>query len=241
MITRVTAILDTFDSSQRCRSLQEIASMTGLPRSTAHRILEQLVELGWVQHAATSGYRLGWRANHMPSRANEDSQLRAVAAHHLFVLAVQTRLTIHLAVLDGPFVRYLDKIGRKSSLVPSRVGGTLPAHLTAVGRVMLASVDPERLDLMLERVRPDVDAAALHRDLALVRMRGGLSTLHRSPLAPVACIGAPVFDAEHRIAGAVSVCDAGTGEPLDRHAPVLLERARRISAKLAKVEATAGE
>jgi len=56
MVTRMTAILDTFDSSHCCRSLQDIASLTGLPRSTAHRILEQLVQLGWVQHNIT-GYR----------------------------------------------------------------------------------------------------------------------------------------------------------------------------------------
>src|SRR6516165_2757848 len=140
MVTRMTAILDTFDSSHCCRSLQDIASLTGLPRSTAHRILEQLVQLGWVQHNIT-GYRLGWRANRLPSRANEESRLREVAAPHLHALASHTQLTVHLAVLDGPFARYLDKIGSGAAGVPSRVGGTLPAHLTAIGQAMLAYVD----------------------------------------------------------------------------------------------------
>lgn len=234
MVTRMTAILDTFDSSHCCRSLQDIASLTGLPRSTAHRILEQLVQLGWVQHNIT-GYRLGWRANRLPSRANEESRLREVAAPHLHALASHTQLTVHLAVLDGPFARYLDKIGSGAAGVPSRVGGSLPAHLTAVGQAMLAYVDPEKLDPVLGRLRSRVNPAAVHRDLASVRMRGGLSAVRNSPLAAVACIGAPIFDRGHRIAGGLSLCDGGSGAPLDRYVPLLLERARRISAQLGEL------
>jgi DNA-binding IclR family transcriptional regulator len=235
MVSRMTAIIDTFDSSHCCRSLQDIASSTGLPRSTAHRILEQLVLLGWVQRNVT-GYRLGWRANRLPSRANEESQLREVAAPHLHVLAVHTRLIVHLAVLDGAFVRYLDKIGQGASGAPSRVGGSLPAHLTAVGEATMAYVDPELLDAALSPFRLRVDSVAVHRDLASVRMRGGLSTIRNSPLGGVACIGAPIFDGEHRIAGGVSLCDGGSGAPLDRYVPLLLERAKRISVQLGQLQ-----
>jgi DNA-binding IclR family transcriptional regulator len=235
MVSRMTAILDTFDSSHCCRSLQDIASLTGLPRSTAHRILEQLVQLGWVQHSI-SGYRLGWRANRLPSRANEESQLREVAAPHLQMLAANTRLVVHLAVLDGAFVRYLDKIDHGTSGVPSRVGGSLPAHLTAIGKATMAYVDPELLDSILGRFRAQVDLVAVHRDLASVRMRGGLSAVRNSPLGGVSCVGAPIFDGENRITGALSVCDGGSGAPLDRYVPLLLERATRISAQLGQLQ-----
>jgi DNA-binding IclR family transcriptional regulator len=240
MVTRMTAILDTFDSSHCCRSLQDIASLTGLPRSTAHRILEQLAQLGWVQHGIT-GYRLGWRANRLPSRAKEESRLREVAAPHLHVLAVHTQLTVHLAVLDGPFARYLDKIGSGASSVPSRVGGSLPAHHTAVGKAMLAYVDPEKLDAVLGRLRLRVDSAAVHRELASVRMRGGLSIVGNSPIAAVACIGAPIFDRGHRITGGLSLCDGGSGAPLDRYVPLLLERAKRISVELGQLQRPASD
>ena len=234
MVTRITAILETFDSSLRCRSLQDVASLTGLPRSTAYRILEQLVQAGWVDHDG-SGYRLGWRADGLPSRANEESRLREVAAPHLYDLAVRTQLTVHLAVLDGPFARYLDKIGGEASHVPSRVGGRLPAHLTAVGQAMLACVDPESVDIALGRLPLRVDPAAVHRDLAAVRMRGGVATSHNSPLAAVSCIGAPIFDRERSITSGLSLCDGGSGAPLDRYVPLLLDRARRISAQLGKL------
>jgi DNA-binding IclR family transcriptional regulator len=236
MVTRITAILETFDSSLCCRSLQDVASLTGIPRSTAYRILEQLVQSGWVQHDV-SGYRLGWRANCLPSRANEESRLREVAAPYLYDLAVRTQLTVHLAVLDGPFARYLDKIGGEaSSHVPSRVGGRLPAHLTAVGQAMLAHVDPESLDTMLRRLPLPADPAEIHRDLAAVRLRGGVATSRNSPLAAVSCIGAPVFDREHSITSGLSLCDGGSGASLDRYVPLLLDRARRISAQFCQLQ-----
>jgi DNA-binding IclR family transcriptional regulator len=237
VVTRMTAILDTFDSWHCCRSLQDICSLTGIPRSTTYRILVQLGQLGWVQREII-GYRLGWRANCLPSRANEESRLREIAAPHLHMLAVQSQLTVHLAVLEGPFVRYLDKIGSAAaaSCVPSRVGGVLPAHLTAVGKAMLAYQDPESLDAILGRLGPQVDLAGVHCDLASVRMRGGLSKARNSSLAAVSCIGAPIFDRERQVTAGLSLCDGGCEVPLDRYVPLLLERARRISAQLGQFE-----
>jgi DNA-binding IclR family transcriptional regulator len=231
----MTAILDTFDSPRRCRSLQDIASLTDLPRSTVHRILEQLAQLGWVQHDSP-GYRLGWRADCLPSRVNEESQLREAAAPHLQALAMHAPLAVHLSVLDGSVVRYLDKIGHRVSDVPSRVGGSLPAHVSAAGKAMLAYVDPELIDDVLGRFRPHVDSAALHRELASVRMRGGLSTVRKGPATPVVCIGAPIFDRERRVTGGLSLCDLHSKAPLDRYAPLLLEQARRISLQLHELQ-----
>lgn len=235
MVTRMTVILDTFDTPHRSRSLHDIAARTGLPRSTAHRILEQLVELGWVERCVT-GYQLGWRASNLSSRANEDSRLRTEAAPHIHELAVQSQLIVHFAVLDGPVIRYLDKVGGATARnVPTRVGGTAPAHTTAVGKAMLAYVGAEALDAILERgpsIDPSLSPFALHRDLAAVRMRGGLAKHRSTHLAGVSCVGAPIFNDEERIVGGISLCDAGTGVPLDRFTPLLLQRARRISLQL---------
>ncbi|MFF0818152.1 IclR family transcriptional regulator [Rhodococcus sp. NPDC003318] len=236
----MTIILDTFDSPQRNRSLHDIAVLTGLPRSTAHRILDQLVELGWVERSVT-GYQLGWRASHLSSRANEDSRLRVEAAPHIHELAVQSQLIVHLAVLDGTVIRYLDKVGGATARnVPTRVGGSAPAYTTAVGKAMLAYVDAESLDTILERgpsIDPSLSPFSLHRDLAAVRMRGGLAKHRSTRLTGVSCVGAPIFDNEERIVGGISLCDAGTGAPLDRFAPMLLQRAHRISLQLSSGQA----
>src|SRR4029077_17269155 len=205
-----------FDSRLRRRSLQDVSVLSGLPRSTAHRILEQLVALGWVDRSA-AGYGLGWRAQHFSGRAAENALLREVAAPFIHELAVRTGLVVHLAVLDGPFVRYLDKVGGpEAASVPSRVGGFLPAPLTAVGKAMLAYVEPETLDAVLGRCdlsawAEPVDLPAVYRELAAVRLRGGLVLERNSPLAAVACVGAPVFGGRGRVIGGLSLCECGTG------------------------------
>ena len=237
MVQRMTAIMDTFDSRLRRRSLQDVSALSGLPRSTAHRILEQLVALGWVDRSA-AGYGLGWRAHHFSGRAAENALLREVAAPFIHELAMATGLVVHLAVLDGPFVRYLDKVGGPdAAAVPSRVGGFLPAHLTAVGKAMLAYVEPETLDTILGRAdlppwADPVDLPAIYRDLAAIRNKGGLAIEHNSPLAPVACVGAPLFSGRGQVTGGLSLCQCGTGTSLHRYAPLLAARAKRISARL---------
>jgi DNA-binding IclR family transcriptional regulator len=237
MVQRMTAILDTFDSSSRRRSLQDISDLSGLPRSTAHRILEQLLDLGWVAHSA-SGYRLGWRALHRIGDLAGYASLREVAAPYIHEMSLHTPFIVHLAVLDGPFVRYLDKVGGpRSASVPSRVGGLLPAHLTAVGKAMLAHVEAESLDIALDHLRvlerlDEDDVVAIHNELAAIRLHGGLATESSSQLAPVACIGAPIFGTDGQVVGGLSLCDGGSARPLDRFARPLLERAKRISNRM---------
>jgi DNA-binding IclR family transcriptional regulator len=235
MVERVTAILDTFDRPLRRRSLQEISELTGLATSTAHRILDQLDQSGWVEHDG-SGYALGWRARSLPGSCDESSLLREVAAPHLHDLALRTPFIVHLAVLNGAFVRYLDKVGGPASArVPSRVGGVLPAHLTAVGKAMLAYVEPEALEVSFEQlgVPERIDPATIYGELASIRSRGGLSTERNSSLAAVACVGAPIFGRGGQIVGGLSLCDGGNGRSLHRFAPLLRAHSKRISTGLA--------
>jgi DNA-binding IclR family transcriptional regulator len=243
MVQRMTAIMDTFDSRLRRRSLQDVSMLSGLPRSTAHRILEQLVELGWVDRTA-AGYGLGWRAHHFSGRVSEEALLREAAAPFVHELAVCTNLVVHLAVLDGPFVRYLDKVGGPAAAsVPSRVGGFLPAHLTAVGKAMLAFVEPEALDVVLDSYDlhgrlERIDLPAMYRELSAIRMKGGLNIEHNGAFAAVACVGAPIFGSDGRVAGGLSLCDCSNGNSLQRFGPLLLARAKRVSARLADSRGT---
>jgi DNA-binding IclR family transcriptional regulator len=77
------------------------------------------------------------------------------------------------------------------------------------------------------------DLDSIHRELATVRLRGGLSSARSNPLADVRAIGAPIFGSDGQIVGGFSLCDCRTGIPLDRYEPILVERAKRISSRLA--------
>lgn len=236
MLERMTLILDCFATRSAHRTLKEVADRTRLPRSTAHRILVELVRLDWLA-STPSGYRLGGRALALGTLSGH-GELRATAAPLLWNLRRRTGLAAHLGVLDGAEVVYLDKIGALAADdPPPRVGGRAPAHATALGRSVLARLTPEqvesRLSDPLERPtsRTVGDLAALHRELDRIRRRGGLALERGECFAEVACVACAVVAPEGPLAG-ISVSGPCTAV-LERAAPLVAATARRVSAALA--------
>lgn len=230
MVERMTLIMDCFDGPNVRLLLEEITSRTGLPRSTAHRILEQLVRLEWVQHTR-SGYRLGQRVTSWSAREYGHSDLRAAAAPWLHELAMRTRLVVHLAVLGGATIEFLDKIGGpRAAEVPTRVGGRAPAHATALGKAVLAWLPAEEVDMSYADADGVVDLAELHNELGQIRQRGGVA-VERGELFPqIACIGAAVRGPDGPV-GAISVV-APAQARLESLAPVVRDVAARTARDL---------
>jgi DNA-binding IclR family transcriptional regulator len=225
MVERMTLILDLFVTREQVRTLEQISRRTGLPRSSAHRILEQLVRLKWLDHGP-GGYALGSRSLGLGGGQGEHGRLRSVASPYLQDLLLRTGAVVHLAVLEGDQVRYLDKLGgRAAAVVPSRVGGLAPAERTALGRSMLAWLDPEEVDSRLGGSDP-----LLHLELAKVRARGGLAAERGLAVPGIACAAAAIRG-PHGPSAAVSVV-ASQGSDPHRAAPLVLDAVRRITAEL---------
>lgn len=230
MVERMTLILDAFPSAGARLTLEQVAQTAHLPRSTAHRILEQLVRLQWVSHSAF-GYALGARALGLGGQSTGEPELRAAAAGHLHELHVRTGLVVHLAVLDQGDVQYLDKVGgRRAAVVPSRVGGRLPAHRTALGRAMLAWLDAEEVDALLGNALAPDELACFHHELHRVRGRNGLAFERGGMVDDIACVAAAVRSPEGPI-GAISLV-GDSGVPLVRVAPLVVDAARSVTRQL---------
>src|ERR1700734_220570 len=133
VIDRISLVLDAFEGPGRL-TLAQIVRRTGLPRSSAHRMLERLVQLRWLRRSGRD-YELGMRLVELGSLAVHQDRLVRAASPLLGELHRATGLVVHLAVLDGGDVVYLEKVGdRFASAIPTRVGGRQPAHCTAVGK-----------------------------------------------------------------------------------------------------------
>jgi DNA-binding IclR family transcriptional regulator len=219
VIDRVSLILDAFDGPGRL-SLAQVVRRTGLPRSSAHRMLERLVQLRWLRRQARD-YELGMRLVELGSLAVHQDRLHRAAQPFLHELHRATGLVVHLAVLDGTDVVYLEKIaGGFGSAVPTRVGGRQPAHCTAVGKALLAFSEPSRLDdsdadLLARKTRYSISTRRqLTEELKAVRARGAAYERGES-VAGFGCVAAPIGDISqsNEPLAAVSVCG-----PLDRMA-----------------------
>src|ERR1700728_3521681 len=142
VIDRISLVLDAFDGPGRL-TLAQIVRRTGLPRSSAHRMLDRLVQLRWLRRSGRD-YELGMRLVELGSLAVHQDRLVRAAGPLLGELHRATGLVVHLAILDGADVMYLEEVGdRWIATIPSRVGGRQPAHCTAVGKAILAYYDEQ--------------------------------------------------------------------------------------------------
>jgi len=184
-LERGLAILSAFRGSQPLRGVSELAREVGLSRSTAHRYIATLAELGYLdQDDATQKYRLGPRVLDLGFSAIHSMELREIAAPHLQRLSDDTGHTVNMAILDGTDIVYVERCrssraGQSEIDLNLHVGARLPAYCTSMGKVLLAFQPPaaqadliDRSELVSRGPRTLTSRAALEAELARVRERG---------------------------------------------------------------------
>lgn len=195
-----------------CRVI-DVANAFGMARSNAHRTLQTLVECGWaVQDADTSAYRPSLRLFELGAMVSEAADMGALLRPHLAALAQASGETIHLAVLDGAEIVYLDKFDSPLPVAAySRIGGRAPACCVASGKAMLAAarLDATALRALFGMLQPHtphsiVDFDALQAELERSRARGYAENREEWRLG-VCGLGVPVFDARGTAVAAVGM------------------------------------
>lgn len=188
VMQRAASILDVLDGAEPM-NLSQIVAATGLPLSSAHRALEQLVALRWV-HRHGKKYQLGMRIIELGSAASQQNALRQAALPSLHWLHRVTGCIVHLGVLDGDEVVYLEKVGGELVTgIRSRVGSRMRAETSAIGKALLA------LDRPVHTGSPDIDRA---RELRMVYE-------HERCMKGFSCVAAPIRTIGHGEPAAVSV------------------------------------
>lgn len=233
MVARVALIMNVFDEPGKYLRLDQVVSRTGLPRSSVHRILNQLHSAGLLRHRS-DGY--GLAASPLPvTRMVEYSQLRAVASRTLERLHADTGLVVHLGVLLGSEVVYLDKVaGRSPVVMPTRVAGRTPAHASALGKTMLAQLPAEEVDSVFsgpprKLTRTTIgDLVTLHQELTRIRSRHGLAYDSEELAVGLSSVAAPIRTGDGDVAG-LSLTGALPMHQLQRTAPFVMRAAGRIS------------
>ena len=144
-LQRAAVILDVFEGADRL-NLSQVVAATGLPRTSVHRALEQLVALRWVYREGMD-YQLGMRMIELGAAAAQQNALRRAALPSLRRLHQVTGCVVHLGVRDGSEAVYLEKIGGESApLVRSRVGDRLPIASSTIGKALMAITDAADVD-----------------------------------------------------------------------------------------------
>lgn len=210
VIGKLFAVVDQLAAVGGQSTLAEIATATGLPKPTVHRIIKDLRAWGAVE-ACGDWLRLGPRLFELGQLVPHARNLRSAALPFLQDLYEATHETVHLGVLDGGDVVYLEKIaGHHSGTTPTRIGGRMPAPYTGIGKVLLAYLEAETVDAAVRAAGPPrtptsiASRDVLEQQLAAVRERGVAFDREESQPGLV-CVAAPVFDRTGSVVAGLSV------------------------------------
>lgn len=238
VLGKAVLILHAFRPEDRNLALAEMVRRTGLHKATAHRLSEQMVQLGLLDRGE-GGYRLGQGLFELGMRASRERSLLELAMPFLQDLYERTHETVHLGVRDGHDVVYVAKIGgHRQARSPSRTGGRLPLYCTAIGKALLAHSSPEfQAEVLagpLPRRTPHtlVAPGMLRTQLDRIPERGVAYEREESTLGLV-CVAAPVLDDQggHAIA-AISVTGPTTRFRPEQHATAVRAAAEGLRTAL---------
>lgn len=237
--SKVLAIIEVFETSRRSMSLTEISRLSGVPLSTTHRLVGELVDWGLLSRGANGNVQLGLRLWAIAQNAGR--QLRDTARPFIQDLFSLTGQTSQLAVRDGNSALYIERVyGTQRVPRASRVGGRLPLHATAVGKVILAYeerwVRTAYLQRDLERPTPrtHVNPHRLGVELDEV-IEHGYAVTYEEMRTGSCSIAVPVFHTGRLGCSIGLVLPSDQGANMSRHLPALQGVAARIERATAHI------
>ncbi len=215
LLGKVMLVLNAFGADDDELGFAELGRRTALPKATLHRLLGDLLDVRLLDRG-TRGYRLGGHLFQLGMRASVERRLVEVSTPYLEDLYERTHETVHLGLLEGHEVVYAAKIGgHRQASSPSRLGGRMPLHATAIGKALLAHSPPavrtEVLASPLTRRTPRtvVTPGMLRRQLATIRQTGVAYEYEESRVG-LACVASPVLGHDGAVVAAVSVAGPTT-------------------------------
>ena len=212
-LERAFAILEQVARHRNGITLAELCKMVGLHSSTTFHLVKTMVQLGYAsQDAVSKKYKIGSKVFSLAAGALDENELVNRAAPVLDLLTGRSGESSHFAIRLGDDIVIVAKAGGAGMFqLVDRAGGVRPANATALGKVLLAALNPEQLERYLVRnalsrftAKTIVEPDALLGELEQVR-RNGIAFDDGEFDAEVRCVAVPVFDFHGRVAGAIGV------------------------------------
>ncbi|MHB8135138.1 MAG: IclR family transcriptional regulator [Anaerolineaceae bacterium] len=219
-------------------SLAELSSLLNMPKSSTHRYLVTLQELGLAERKNGDRFYLGPKIIEIAGAFLAKSDLRNESNFVMKELSEKTGETVHLAVPSGREVVYIAKIESPHALgMSSHIGSRLPMYCTSLGKAILAFSNPELLDAVLSgdlktrTANTIISPTTLRAELVSVRSQG-FALDNEENEAGIRCVGAPVLDYSGQAIAAISISGPSERITLERAielGPLVWECTRRVS------------
>lgn len=192
-------------------TLSEVSHLSGVPKATAHRLINVLLEYGMVRVSAEDKYLAGPQCLILGNLFLSGLNLRQEAQDLLRKLARDTLETCHLGIKDGTQIVYIEKVESPHPVrMYSRVGGTNPVHSTALGRAILAYCDEDAVEAVISsgltrRTTNTITEPERFRSNLVEIKRRGFAVDDIENEEGIRCVAAPVFDHTGDVVAGISV------------------------------------
>lgn len=242
-VAKAIRILAHLASDPAALSLAELSATLKLPKPTVHRLARLLEQEGFVYKDPLSRrYTVGRVFHDLCFHAIRSAPIHRDRQALLQRISEKLGETVNLGVLSGREVIYLERVEASWPLrMDFKPGSRVPAHCTAIGKLLLAFVPRRRREellasapLLASTPNSITDVPALRRELKAIRLRG-YSEDNEEFLAGVCCLAVPVKDARGRIVAGLAVSAPSARFPLEkarRYVPDLRACAEQLGAHL---------
>ena len=241
-VRKVAQVLDLFSAERPEWGVTEVARALGIPKSTAHALLVTMCRIGLLRKTPECRYRLGWRVLALNRVLLETTEFRAEALPVMQSLVNRYGETVHLAALDDGQVVYVEKLEgtRAVRVAVSRVGARLPAHCSAVGKVLLAFRPWDEVQAIVKAQglpaftpRTITSLQQLRAELERVRQQGYAYDLEEV-MPELCCVAAPIRNYTGAVVAAMSLSVPAYRfhQYKDEYRRAILQAARQVSENL---------
>jgi DNA-binding IclR family transcriptional regulator len=251
MISKFSMVIDLLTIHEDL-SIADLADLAGEPRSSMYRLVKALTSVGFVEVGASRGrVRLGAKLFKIGQAAGRRYDIRRLALPILIELREQTGVTVYLCVREDFNALCVERVeGEGAHLLSLRTGTSIPLHLGAAAKVLLAHGGPSLWDAYARHVEEGGGVAdhirgvleqhlspklvALKEEMEQIRVTG-LSVSNSDVVLGVAALGAPVRDEHGGVCAAISIGGEGRqvlGESKDRNELLVRRAAQKVSRAL---------
>lgn len=243
VIDRAFDILEILAFEKEGLGVTEIGNRLGLHKSTVHRILGTMARRGYIEKTRDRGlYKVGLKLVEVSSVYLNSVELKTEARPFLTALMSRLGQPVHLAILDGCEVVYIDKIEQVNSIrLYSQIGRRVPAYCSALGKCLLSGLSSGEIENRLSKMNyvgytncTITDKNELLRQILDVRNKGWAIDDEEHELG-IRCVAAPISDYRGKVVAAVSISAAinvFTKERIDEFVKSVKETAHEISLRL---------
>jgi DNA-binding IclR family transcriptional regulator len=223
VVDRMMKLIEVLATHTNAVNLKQLAQLTALHPSSAHRILNVMVEKGLVEKLEPGTYRLGLKLLQLGNLVKARLDIRREALPYMQQLHHELGETINLSLLHGDEVVYVERTasGHAMMRVVQVVGARAPLHITAVGKIFLADQGDDAAKAYAQRTGLPAytkntigSEKGLLEELAKVRKRG-IAFDNEEAEKGVSCIGAGIRDADGNLIAGLSI--SAPSERFDRN------------------------